>query len=135
MEYSEIVAEASVHGVLRIAEAILEHHPVRIIKPPSPGMVMVRHVDPLENTLFLLGETYVMECEVEVDGHLGYGCSLGASEERALCGALVDAVVGGGHELAPEVTRLLRDEEREIRGRWETEGLAAASTRVNFDVR
>lgn len=135
MNYSEIVAEASLHGVRRIAEAILERLAVRVIKPPSPGMVMVQHVDPLENTLFLLGETYVTECEVEVDGLLGYGCAMGAGEERALCAALVDAVVGGGHGVAPEITRLLRDEEREIRGRWETEGLLTASTRVSFDVR
>ena len=135
MDYSEIIAEASPAGVRRIADVILERLDVKVIKPPAPGMVMVRHVDPLENTLFLLGEAYVTECEVEVEGLLGYGCTLGAGEERALCAALVDAVVGAGHRMGPEIVRLLEEEERAIRERWSTEAATAAATRVSFDVR
>jgi hypothetical protein len=32
------------------AEAVLNRLPVKILKAPAPGMVMVRHVDPLERT-------------------------------------------------------------------------------------
>src|SRR5271157_382252 len=95
MEHSEIIAEGGDDALREIAELIVKRLPVKVLKPPAPGMVMVRQVDPLENVLFLLGETYVTECEVEVDGRLGYGCVLGAGEERALCGAMVDAVIGG----------------------------------------
>jgi len=135
MDYSEIVAEASLPGVRRIADAILGQLDVKVIKPPTPGMVMVRHADPLENTLFLLGEAYVTECEVDVEGLLGYGCTLGAGEERALCAALVDAVIGGGHAMGPDIVRYLEEEERDIQERWSTEAATAASTRVSFDVR
>ncbi len=135
IDYSEIVAEASADAVRTIAEAILNRSTVKILKPPSPGMVMVRHTDPLENTLFLLGEAYVTECEVDVDGLLGYGCVLGSGEERALCGALVDAVVGGGHALGRDIEPLLRPSSGRIEERWEAESRAVASTRVSFDVR
>ncbi len=135
MEHSEIAAEAEIDAVRDIAETIVNRLPVRILKPPSPGMVMVRQVDPLENLQFLLGEAYVTECEAEVDGLPGYGCVLGSSEDRALCGALLDAVISGGHAIAAELTPRLEAEERRIRERWEAESRAAATTRVSFEVR
>jgi alpha-D-ribose 1-methylphosphonate 5-triphosphate synthase subunit PhnG len=135
MHHSEIVAEAEPEAIREIADTIVNRLPVNVLRAPSPGMVMVRQVDPLENTIFLLGEAYVMECEVEVDGLLGYGCALGAGEERALCGALIDAVVGGGHAIAGEISDLLSAEQRRIEARWEADSRAVASTRVNFDVR
>jgi alpha-D-ribose 1-methylphosphonate 5-triphosphate synthase subunit PhnG len=135
MDHSEIAAEAGTEAVHDIAETIVNRLTVRILKPPSPGMVMVRQVDPLENTAFLLGEAYVTECEVEVDGLPGYGCVLGSDRERALCSALLDAVIGGGNAMAAELAPLLAAEEKRIRARWETESRAVATTRVNFEVR
>jgi len=135
MDHSEIVAEASPEAVREIAELIADRLPVRVLKSPSPGMVMVRQAEPLENIYFLLGETFVTECEVEVDGRLGYGCILGSEEERALCGAMVDAVIGCGHPFAAEVTPLLEAERQRIEARWDLESKAVASTRVSFEVR
>jgi alpha-D-ribose 1-methylphosphonate 5-triphosphate synthase subunit PhnG len=135
MDHSEIVAEASPEAVREIAELIANRLPVKVLKPPSPGMVMVRHAEPLENIFFLLGETFVTECEVEVDGQLGYGCVLGSGVERALCGALVDAVMGGRHPFSGEVAPLLEAEHQRIEARWEAESRAVASTRVSFEVR
>jgi len=134
-DHSEVVAEASPEAVREIAEAILARTEVKILKPPAPGMVMVRHADPLEHTLFLLGETYVTECGVEVDGRLGYGASIGSEDERALCAALVDAVVGAGHPAAPVIVPLLEAERERIKERYDRESVAVASTRVSFDVR
>jgi phosphonate C-P lyase system protein PhnG len=148
MHYSEIVAEGSLDALKAIADEIVTRLPVRVLKAPAPGMVMVRHVDPLEKTRFLLGEAFVTECEVEVDGRLGYGCVIGSAEERALCGALVDAVFGGtsaqesgaprgpvSHTIALEVEPLLDAERVRIEARWDEESRAVASTRVNFEVR
>jgi len=135
MEYSEIAAEGAPEAVREIAETIVNCLPVKILKAPSPAMVMVRHVDPLQNIPFLLGEAYVTECEVEVDGHPGYGCALGTSHERALCSALLDAVLGGGHPMAEQIVPLLAAEESSIKARWDSESRAAATTRVSFDVR
>jgi phosphonate C-P lyase system protein PhnG len=135
VDYAEIVAEASPAAVREIAEAIVNRLEVRILKPPAPGMVMVRHSEPLENTLFLLGEAFVTECEVEVDGLPGYGCVLGSGDERALCGALVDAVVGGGHPLGAEILPMLEAERLRIQARWDAESRSVASTRVSFEVR
>jgi phosphonate C-P lyase system protein PhnG len=135
MQYSEVVAEGEEAAVRAIAERIVSRLPVKVLKAPAPGMVMVRHSDPLDNVVFLLGETYVTECEVEVDGLLGYGCVLGPGDVRALCGAMVDAVIGGRHPMAAEILPLLAAEERTIVARQQVESSAVASTRVSFDVR
>jgi len=135
MHYSQIAAEGNADALRAIAETITNRLSVRVLRSPSPGMVMVRQVDPLENITFLLGEAYVTECEVEVDGEPGYGCVLGADDERALSSALLDAVVGGAHAMVSEIAPLLDAEEARIRGRWEAESKAAATTRVNFETR
>ena len=140
MDYSEIVAEASAETVRELADLVVGRLPVKVLRAPAPGMVMVRHADPLDHTLFFLGEAYVLECDVEVDGLLGYGCTLGSGaagvgEERALCAALLDAVVGGQHPLASELALLLEAEASRIAARREEESRATASTRVSFEVR
>jgi len=135
MEYTQIVAEAELDALEAVAAFIADRCSVRVLKAPTPGMVMVRHVDPLEGTPFHLGEVYVTECEVEVDGSLGYGCCLGSSDRRGLFAALVDAVLSGGHPLSGSVQVLLEAEEAGIRRRRGQEAAAAAGTRVDFQVR
>ncbi len=135
IHHSEIIAEASPEAVREIAELIAGRLPVKVLKSPSPGMVMVQQGEPVENTVFLLGEAFVTECEVEVDGQLGYGCILGTGRERALCGAMVDAVMGGRHPFEKEIAPLLEAEQQRIEARWDVESRAIASTRVSFEVR
>ncbi len=135
MKASEVAAEGRLEELARICQAVVASSQVRVVRPPRPAMVMVRHVDPLERTPFHMGEACVSECEVEVDGIPGYGCCLGREEERALAAAIIDAVIGGNHRMAEEVAALLAEEEREIEERWSQERRAISRTRVDFDVR
>jgi alpha-D-ribose 1-methylphosphonate 5-triphosphate synthase subunit PhnG len=135
MDHSQIVAEGSAEAVRAMGALIADRLEVIVLRAPKPAMVMVKHVDPLQNTPYFLGEAYVTECEVEVDGRHGYACCLGRSEERALSGAIVDAVAGTGHPLAAELSPLLTAEELRIRDRWRQEAKAAAMTKVDFAVR
>lgn len=132
--YSEIASEAGPEAVRHIAELIAGRLPVKVLRPPSPAMVMMRQVDPLESTIFNLGEVYVMECEVEVDGHAGYGCVLGPADDRSLCSALLDAVYSAGLPVVAELEPLLEAEEKRIAAERDRESRAAATTRVSFDV-
>jgi alpha-D-ribose 1-methylphosphonate 5-triphosphate synthase subunit PhnG len=135
VDYSQVVAEGSIEAVRKIGERAAAELPVSVIKPPEAGMLMVRHDDPLQHTPFFLGEAYVTECEVEVDGRHGYGCCLGQDDERALCAAIVDAVVGSDHPFTSVLAPLLQAEERAIAARWLAEEQAAATTKVDFEVR
>ncbi|MBZ4653818.1 MAG: phosphonate lyase system protein PhnG [Peptococcaceae bacterium] len=135
MDYSLIVATGDLEKLKAIAEFIVESHPFKITTEPSPGMVMIRVIDPLEKTPFYLGEAFVTQCEVEIDGNLGYGCVMGYEEERALYGAILDAIMGNDHELASKVRPMLALVEKEILQRYEKETKKVARTRVNFDVK
>jgi alpha-D-ribose 1-methylphosphonate 5-triphosphate synthase subunit PhnG len=135
LDYSAVTAEAELEAVRSMAEAVAGRFSVRLLRPPEPAMVMVRHREPLENTPFYLGEAYVTECEVEVDGRPGYGCVLGPSEERALCAAIVDAVMGTAHPFAAELQPLLEEQAASLAARRLREARAVGSTRVDFGVR
>lgn len=135
MKTSEIAAEGRIEALARICQVVAARSQVRVLRQPRAAMVMVRQVDPLEHTPFHLGEAYVSECEVEVDGIPGYGCCLGRDEERALAAAIIDAVVCGGHTLSDEVSLMLEAEERGLEERWSQERRAISRTRVDFDVR
>jgi alpha-D-ribose 1-methylphosphonate 5-triphosphate synthase subunit PhnG len=131
----EVTAEGELAAVRALAEEVAGQLPVQVLKAPAPAMVMVRHTDPLENTAFYLGEVYVTECEVDVDGRLGYGCVLGSSEERALCAAIVDAVVGSGHPFADRLQAALEQERARLAAERQGEARALGGTRVDFEVR
>lgn len=135
LHYSEIVAEADLAAVRAAAEFVAEQATVRVLREPSGAMVMVRHVDPLQHTPFYLGEAHVTECEVDVDGVPGYGCVLGESEERALCAAIVDAVMASDAPLKTQVAEVLADAGRALEERRRAESARVAATRVDFDLK
>jgi alpha-D-ribose 1-methylphosphonate 5-triphosphate synthase subunit PhnG len=135
LHYSEVCAEGGLEALRELADAIVEQADVRVLREPRAGMVMVRHVDPLEHTAFYMGEAHVTECEVEVDGRLGYGCVLGSGEDRAFYAALVDAVMASGGPLRAEVEAKLKQPAEAIMRARQDESRLAASTRVDFEVR
>ncbi len=131
MDHSQIVAEGRAQAVREMGELVAARLEVIVLRAPTPAMIMVSRVDPLQRTPFSRGAAYATECEVEVDGRHGYGCFLDANEERALYGAIVDGVVGTGHPLAAEIAPLLEAEEAHIRERWRKEGKAAAPAKID----
>ncbi len=135
MNYSQVTAEGRLEKLKEMAEGIVIELPCQIIQNPSPGMVMVKHIDPIEKTPFYLGEAFVTQCEVEIGGSLGYGCVLGDEPERALYGAILDAVLGNGIAVPEKVKRLLEEEADEIQQGWSSESRQISRTKVNFDVK
>lgn len=135
MHYSQVIAEGRLEKLKEIAEAIVSKVPCRIISHPTPGMVMVKHIDPLEKTPFYMGEAYVTQCEVEVDSIMGYGCVLGDEPERAVYGAIVDAAASSESKFAGFIGLMLEEEAAYINEKWSKESKQIARTKVNFDVK
>lgn len=135
MNYSQVTAEGRLEKLKEMAEIIVAEHPCQIIHHSSPGMVMVKHIDPIEKTPFYLGEAFVTQCEVEIGENLGYGCVLGDEPERALYGAILDAALGNEMNIPEKVKRLLDEEANDIRHGWSSESKQASRTKVNFDVK
>lgn len=135
MEHAQIIAEGEISQLKMIAEFIVNNLPCKVITHPAPGMVMIKQVDPLEKDPFYLGEAFVTQCEVEIEGNLGYSCVLGNDTERALYGAIIDAVMGHDQPAAREVMPLLAAEEQNISARLAFASEKIARTRVDFDVK
>jgi phosphonate C-P lyase system protein PhnG len=132
---SEVAAEADLVTIRAIADVVADAVPVSLVREPAGAMIMVRNVDPVGLTPFCLGEAHVTECEVEVDGVLGYGCVLGDSAERALCAAIIDAIVASEHPVRAEVERRLADAAAAIVRSRRAESNRTAATRVDFDLK
>jgi alpha-D-ribose 1-methylphosphonate 5-triphosphate synthase subunit PhnG len=135
MELSRIISESDISYLKEAASIVAEKLAVKVLSDPDGGMVMVRHIDPLENTPFHLGEAYVTECKVEVDGLLGYGCVLGYEQDRALYAAILDAVVGNHHPVSEELAGILEMAEAALTGKRREESRYIGSTKVDFEVR
>lgn len=135
MELSQIIAEGEISQLKTIAELIVDTLPCKVITQPAPGMVMIKHVDPLEKDPFYLGEAFVTQCEVEIEGNLGYSCVLGNDSERALYGAIIDSVLGNSQIVSAKIIPLLKSEEENILARLTFENKKISQTRVNFDVK
>jgi alpha-D-ribose 1-methylphosphonate 5-triphosphate synthase subunit PhnG len=133
MHFTEIVAEGNPGAIRAIADEVVTSHEVRVIREPSAATVMVRSVDPLQKTPFNLGEVYVTECEVEVDGELGYGCVMGIERERSVYAAIIDAAVHTEHgPLAAEVSRRLEQVGEALAAERAKESARVAGTAVDF---
>lgn len=133
---SEIVAEADLEAIRAIADEIVDSNPIALLTEPTGSMIMVRHVDPLHHTAFYLGEAHVTECEVDLNGTLGYGCVLGDNPERALCAAILDAAaLAKGSDLSDRVARRLAAVGETLRQEREDASRRVAATRVDFDLK
>lgn len=134
MHHSQIIAEGRIDKLKEITNLIVADSPCRLVSEPAPGMIMVRHDDPVENTPFYIGEVYVTSCEVEVYSTLGYGCVVGDDLERSFYGAVIDAAIGSGNRIIDEIEPLLQSEGQYIRQKHALEKNRISKTMVNFNI-
>jgi alpha-D-ribose 1-methylphosphonate 5-triphosphate synthase subunit PhnG len=105
---------------------------VKVIKQ-NTALVMMRAVDSVEREVFNLGEVLVSEAEVEVRGVLGYSQILGDDTEKALAGAILDAVCEIEHPLREEIIKVLNQEKIYYKKERAKEYAKIKSTKVEFE--
>lgn len=66
---------------------------IKIAKVPGICLTMIKAEDSMEHQPFYLGEALTTECEVIVNGMIGYGICLGDEPVRCYCIAVVDALL------------------------------------------
>lgn len=91
-----VLAECDLDALRALVVDLETRHEVQVIKPPAMCLTMLRAEDSLEHQEFFLGEALTTECEVQVNGHGGYGVCLGDEPQRGYCLAVVDALRHGG---------------------------------------
>jgi phosphonate C-P lyase system protein PhnG len=100
------------------------------VRKPAVCMTMVQAEDSVEGQPFYLGEALTTECELEVDGHAGYGLCLGDEPLRCYCIAFVDALLLSGD--VSLVEDFFREQSAAIAAREQMEYNHIQRTKVDF---
>ena len=66
---------------------------IQMVIAPKLCMTMVQAEDSVDFQPFYLGEVLITECQVTVNGELGYGYCMGDAPQRAYSIAIIDALL------------------------------------------
>jgi len=127
-----ILCECNLPPFQELVASLEREHAITVIKEPSVCLTMIRAEDSLDRQEFYLGEALTTECEVTVDGSVGYGVCLGDEPVRGYCLAVVDALAHGHAGLAPDVAAFIEAQRRLIADRELEEFNHILSTQVDF---
>jgi alpha-D-ribose 1-methylphosphonate 5-triphosphate synthase subunit PhnG len=89
---SRIAAFAGPEQLNSLAEKASGGKSVVFLKKPEKTMILLQVREPLEGTLFYLGEALASHCVVEVAGVRGAAVQLGDDLNKAAAAAIIDAV-------------------------------------------
>jgi phosphonate C-P lyase system protein PhnG len=92
MDIDYILCECDLDPLQQFIEKLEKNYDVKIVKEPSICLTMVKAEDSVEFQEFYLGEALTIECELIVNGKIGYGICLGDEPVRSYCIAFVEAV-------------------------------------------
>ncbi len=93
---SKILARAGKEQVKRLADEIKEDYSPVIVKAPEKSLTMIRMREPVQESLFYLGEVIVSEAIVDLDGAKGVAVIMGDDFEKVLDMAVIDAACNKG---------------------------------------
>lgn len=124
-----ILSRAQDAQVKELAEEIMGSHTVTVVKGPAKTLAMVKLREPVQESLFYLGEVIVCEAVVTVDGVRGMAVTMGDHFEKVLHMAVIDAACN--REIFTGQARLLELEEGQRR-QEEKENAMHLNTMVNF---
>jgi alpha-D-ribose 1-methylphosphonate 5-triphosphate synthase subunit PhnG len=96
MRLFTIMAKAGPEILSQMAEEIKRDHEVLVIKEPGKTLAMIKMREPVESSLFYLGEVIVCEAAVEIEGTKGMAVTMGDQTEKVLHMAIIDAAVNKG---------------------------------------
>ena len=130
---TEILVRGSIEVTRRLAQKIIDNYDVKVIEEPNNGLVMIKVRETAKKSLFYLGELFVTEAKVQIEGNLGIGIVRGNHEELAYYLAVIDAAYNGNLEETKSFTDILLQEEKNIDIRREKYQEKILKTRVSFE--
>ena len=126
---SKILARAGKEEVKALADEIKAQYAPVIVKAPEKSLAMIRMREPVQDSLFYLGEVIVSEAIVDLDGAKGVAVIMCDDFDKVLDMAVIDAACNKGVFQRYE---LLEQLEQEQTGRLEREHALFLQTLVNF---
>lgn len=112
---TEILIKSGNYLAKKLADDIKNKYEVKEIEAPNHGLVMIKIRETAKKELFYLGEIFVSEAKVYIEGVLGMGIVAGDREALALNLAIIDGAYKKNLKETDHWEKLLLDEEAEIR--------------------
>jgi alpha-D-ribose 1-methylphosphonate 5-triphosphate synthase subunit PhnG len=127
-----VLCECELEPLADLVGALEKEHSIKVVRQPTVCLTMIRTEDSLEKQEFYLGEALTTECEVSVDGDVGYGLCLGEEPLRCYCIAVVDAFLQRNGGRPTEIGNFLDRHREAVASRDEREFNLILRTQVDF---
>lgn len=131
-ELFRIMAAADSSMLRELAQPLTAKYGVSIVKEPAKTLAMIKLREPVQNSLFYLGEALVCDIVVELGGTKGTAVVLGDDFDKVSAMAVIDAAfnkkVAETAELTTVLERLAARRQKEL----ELENGLYAKTIVDF---
>ena len=124
-----ILAKADSAAVAALSADVLKNHNAVIVKEPTKTLAMIKMREPVEQSLFYIGEVIVCEAAVELEGTKGKAVCMGGDTDKTLHMAISDAAINKG--VFADMPTLLKMEEEQIAA-LQRENAMHMKTMVNF---
>jgi alpha-D-ribose 1-methylphosphonate 5-triphosphate synthase subunit PhnG len=116
-----------------LAEQIRSTYALEVIEDPNEGLVMVKMRENAQNFLFYIGEVYVTECKVRLQGIVGVGIVRGHQPELATNLAIIDAAYRARLTETADWLPRLQQEQEDIQQQEAHQTQLLRATQVNFE--
>ncbi|PRR84374.1 phosphonate C-P lyase system protein PhnG [Clostridium vincentii] len=129
---TEILIKSRNDLAKKLADDIKDKYEIKEIEAPNHGLVMIKIRETAKKELFYLGEIFVSEAKVYIEGVLGLGIVAGDREELALNLAIIDGACKKNLEETGHWEKFLLEEEAQIREREKKIEEGVLKTKVDF---
>jgi phosphonate C-P lyase system protein PhnG len=129
-----ILCECSLPELEKFVTELEKNFKVVIAKSPSICMTMIKAEDSVESQPFYLGEALTTECQLLVNGQIGYGLCIGDEPVRAYCIAFFDAIEGFENEFSSRINHFLSEQLSAIELSQKIEHNHILRTKVDFKI-
>lgn len=130
---TEILIKDSGQVLEQLAEQICDSYRVMTIEEPNNGLVMVKIRETARKSQFYLGEVFVTECKVQINGCSGIGMIRGHQPKKAYQLAVVDAAFNAWLKETTEWEELLKEREKVIKQNKQEDNRQILRTKVDFE--
>jgi alpha-D-ribose 1-methylphosphonate 5-triphosphate synthase subunit PhnG len=134
-ETDQVLCECEIEKLINFVSSFESSLNIDILLNPKLGMTMIQAEDSIDLQPFYLGEVLITECELNVNGTLGYGYCMGDNSQRAYCIALIDAILHiSDHPLIKEISLFIDNEKAILENKKLEEYNQILKTKVDFKI-
>lgn len=131
---TEILLKSPQELTEKLKQEISIKYPVKSIEDPNNELVMVKVRETAQRQVFYLGEVFITECKVMINGHLGIGMVKGHEPELAYNLSVIDAAFNADLSETKEWVEMLEHADNVIQKNNQAVQSKILKTKVNFEM-